>query len=307
MMEILRVAPNELQAEYALRNTPNCPSILLATSFRSGVDLLVLCHRVGMDPFVPEFRCIWWRQPFRWARNWEGTSHLAKEVRRLWNRESAPFFASATSQFSTWENVWNGSRADLEDHIEFVLPSSDELVTRASAFLSRWIEAFDSRLEYAPRSGLHGDVQAQLEALTAMPGGTSEDADDALARRVRMCLTSLRANGGKTAPTLGVFPNVMEIMLPAGMADEARSIWNEILDLRLEFVSDQLDPRHYQHIQGLASRSQWEREFVHETTPQQSRGNQLIGSTRMTRLFEVGRNLERRFPLLAVDPFDGAF
>ena len=304
LMKQIVLNPKELLESYredyrSLRS--HSPSLARA-SFRCGVTLFVLLpSRDARIGFFPEFHRVWWRLPFRWAKRFERTDELSRELKALGPRRACPFFAAATANLISWERVWSGSRANLEAQIEFVVPDDDSVENAVAPFLEEWHEVLgleDSNCATASASA--PDARA-VPALTAMPTGVSTAAD---AQLLEVALDWLSSTG--FAPAVAeVFPNLLEFMLPATLDSKARDAWQRVLDLRLQWLVSACLPQHYPHIQGLAAKDQWEREFVGEADPSKSRGRALIGPGRMATLFELGLDLEKAFPVLSRDPFRG--
>ena len=306
MIACIHLTPAELVAAQAAAAGPaRRTAVLWVTRFRAGVDLLVLAQSAASPSFLPEFHQVWWRRPYRWARRWHGVETLAHEVRAHWRRGSQPFFVPATSRFPAWEPIWKGCRASLDDHIDFVLPSSDALVDAAHDFLGQWIDQFRELVPAASGTDQPIADDALIEALLAMPLGLSAMQDAALADRVQRRLDGMLNGRAERAPGLrGVFPNLLEFMLPTGMPDDACRTWHAILDKRLQWIADAIDPRHYPPIQGLASPDEWEREFVAASPAGHPRGARLVGAHRIERLVALGCALQQAFPVLGRDPFE---
>jgi hypothetical protein len=275
---------------------------LASASFECGVTLLLLLpSRRGNIGFFPEFHRVWWRGPYRWAKQFSRISELSEELSRLGPRRACPFFAAATANLLSWERAWRGCRGSLETQIEFVVPSEQTILDSAGRFLEDWNDSIGLESTVADSStgaALEFD-QAFLRAMTSMPSGSP--ADEELLAVVLEDLSSWIWPAH--ASLAGIFPNLLEFMLPSTLSPPARRGWLRVLDLRLRWVVEAGLPQHYPHIQGLASRDQWEREFVGEADRNHSRGRDLIGLARMDQLFDAGLRLEADFPVLGRDPF----
>lgn len=280
------------------------PSLICAR-FKSGLILSVLRETtVERSCFLPEFNRVWWRQPFRWARGFQHLLDLADEVKALGHRRASPLFAVAASSFPKWSAIYDGRSADLEEYFEVILPDNEVILDSTSRFLDKWLSTFQRCSPVDTSSSGPFDPKLLENALLVVPGQKPGADAEELAEAALHDINELsRVKWGGCKEQLP-FPNLLEFLVLPALSGATKRRWQEVFDRRVELLCQAEKPEHYPSIQGLASRNEWERDFVHEVEVSQSRGGALIGMGRMEALHRLGLKLECRFPILATDPFD---
>jgi hypothetical protein len=134
-----------------------------------------------------------------------------------------------------------------------------------------------------------------------MPSGEKSDKELRLADCVEGQLLEMVSRPLESNQGVAEFPNILQAFLPVSLCVKAKEKWQRIFALRVEWIAKTAGPEHYPHIQGMASRDQWERQFVFECNELKCRGVDLVGLEVMLRLLDIGRMLEARHPVLARD------
>lgn len=276
-------------------------SAIVATRFECGIILSALMPGlVNEVRFLPDFNRVWWRLPYRWARNFQYLSELEVEVKALGFRKVSPLFAVAASTFPRWGRIYDGRAADLEAHFEVILPDSELVLSAASRFISRWLDEFKICPGQVSPSSLPSD-QVVFNALLSLPGHRADSEADELAAAALACIEDLFRVDWRQSDMCLPFPNIFEFQYIGH--EPVRRLWMEVFDRRVELICEARRPEHYPSIQGLSSRNEWEREFVWEADVSKARGCALVGECRMRRLFDLGLRLESEYPVLSEDPF----